>query len=614
LTHTARPHAGPRGIGAIASLVSGSFRRRLLLGVLLLNLLVAVFAGLALYQSHRAAEDDAVVATQNLAKLLAHDLTGSLDKVDLAVQSIVDETRRELATGGMNARAINDFIDRVAARVPEADGLRILDRDGAIAYGSRVTPSAQLSAANREFFIRLRDNPKSDVVVSEPILGQISGKWSIVVARRIDLPNGGFGGVAYAVILLETLQKRFAELDLGSGGVVSLRDLQLGTVVRHPEPATMETAIGNRTHSKEWPAKLRDNPITGTYFAVGLDGLRRALTYQRVDHYPLFVIVGLLPDDYLAAWRQDARRTAVLLAIFALVTILFARWMRDAWDSVTERKRAQQLLENAYAMERSMRAEAERVGQLKDEFVANLSHELRTPISSIVLWAELLMRRHPGPPGLVDGLRLIERNGRRQAQMIDDLLDMQRVVSGAVRLDCKPVSLVSLVADVVATISPMADARSITVATAFGDADACRVSGDPARIQQIVLNVLNNAVNYTPEGGRIDVVVERADARVDVRVKDTGVGIDPVLLPQVFDRFRPAAPSHARRAGGLGLGLAIAKHLVELHGGSITAQSAGRDLGSTFTISFPAMSLAQPATTADDRGVDLSAGGMPQPT
>jgi signal transduction histidine kinase len=595
---------------SLARRLSSSFRKRLLTGVLLLNVVVATIVAITLYASYQAVENSAVVATQNLANLLAHDLDASFDKIDLTVQAVADEAKRQLGTGGIYGSSLTSYIARRSSALSDVDSVRILDREGTIVYGPGVDPSVRMSAAHRKFFIELRDNPKSGLVISEPMLGQISGQWSMAFGRRIELPSGEFAGVAYAVMSLETLQKRFAQLDLGLHGAVSLRDLELGTVVRYPEPANLQTAIGNRTHSREWPERLKENAVEGTYFAVGLDNLRRALSYHRVDNHPFYVIVGLLPGDYLAGWKRDASRSGFLLGIFALVTLAFAYVMREAWDSLTERRQAEQFLKSAYDTERSMRAEAERVSRLKDEFVANLSHELRTPIGAIIGWSEILRRFDSPESRIQEGLRAIERNARVQAQMIDDLLDMQRIVSGAVRLDLKPVDLCSLVKDVVETIRPASDAKKLAIGLT-SDAPSTVVVGDAVRIQQIIWNVINNAVKFTPVGGCIHVEVQQIASTVEVSVTDNGAGIDPAFLPRVFERFQSAASLSTRQAG-LGLGLAIAKHLVELHGGFIRAQSAGIGHGSTFSIGFLIAPCLPSATRLGGDADKPQPAGVPQ--
>jgi CheY-like chemotaxis protein len=223
---------------------------------------------------------------------------------------------------------------------------------------------------------------------------------------------------------------------------------------------------------------------------------------------------------------------------------------------------------------------------MKDEFLATLSHELRTPLNAILGYAQLLRTGVMGQAELADGLEVIERNARAQTQIIEDLLDMSRIISGKVRLDVQPVNLVDVIEAAVRTVAPAADARGIRMQKIL-DPLAGPVSGDPNRLQQVFWNLLSNAIKFTPKGGRVQVVLQRVNSHVEVTVSDSGVGIKPEFLPYVFDRFRQADATAARRYGGLGLGLAIVKSLVELHGGSVHAASPGEGRGATFVVHLP---------------------------
>jgi PAS domain S-box-containing protein len=236
--------------------------------------------------------------------------------------------------------------------------------------------------------------------------------------------------------------------------------------------------------------------------------------------------------------------------------------------------------------ERSARGQAERMSRLKDEFLATLSHELRTPLNAIQGWSELLRQAGTKPEDLDRGLEAISRNVRIQAQIVNDLLDMSRVVSGQAMLEVHPTSLQEILGHAIDAVRPSADNKSIRIQTLI-DAKIGPVRGDPTRLQQVIWNLLSNAVKFTPKGGRIKVLLERVDSHVEVTIEDTGIGIEPDFLPFVFDRFRQADSGIARRHGGLGIGLSIVKSLVELHGGSVRAKSPGRDRGSTFSVALP---------------------------
>ncbi|MEO8223501.1 MAG: ATP-binding protein, partial [Gammaproteobacteria bacterium] len=243
--------------------------------------------------------------------------------------------------------------------------------------------------------------------------------------------------------------------------------------------------------------------------------------------------------------------------------------------------------------ERALRAEAEQANQLKDEFVGTLSHELRTPMTAIVGWITLL-RRSSAPADVERGLEVIARNVRTQQRMIDDLLDINRIAAGKVVLEIQPVDLVAVVEMALESLRPAAGAKNMAI-TASYDAGPARAQADPGRLQQAVSNLLSNAIKFTPDGGRVNVSVRRDTAGWQITVEDNGRGISAAFLPHVFERFRQGDASLSRSAGGLGLGLAIVKSLVELHGGTVVAQSDGEGRGARFTIHLPQGVAHEPA-------------------
>jgi PAS domain S-box-containing protein len=253
---------------------------------------------------------------------------------------------------------------------------------------------------------------------------------------------------------------------------------------------------------------------------------------------------------------------------------------------ITEFRQAATDREQLLVSERAARSEAERLGRMKDEFLATLSHELRTPLNAILGWATLLRRVKVGSDDYVKGLETIERNARVQTQIIADLLDMSRIISGKVQLDVQPVDLHEVISAALDSVRPSADAKQLRLRATL-DAKAGRIRGDASRLQQVFWNLLTNAVKFTPAAGRIDIVLERVNSHVEVSIEDSGIGIKPEFLAFVFDRFRQADASITRRHGGLGLGLSIVKHLIELHGGTVRVKSPGENQGSTFIIALP---------------------------
>ncbi|HEX5055023.1 MAG TPA: ATP-binding protein [Gammaproteobacteria bacterium] len=242
--------------------------------------------------------------------------------------------------------------------------------------------------------------------------------------------------------------------------------------------------------------------------------------------------------------------------------------------------------QRAFEDERAVRAEIERSSDLKDEFLANLSHELRTPLTAILGWAQMLRRRILDEAQIREGLEIIERNTRLQAQLIDDLLDTSRITSGKLRIDVQTMEPKAIIEAALETIKPAADAKSIRIESIL-DPAAGPISGDPGRLQQVMWNLLSNAVKFTPRNGKIQVLLERVNSHIEISVTDTGIGLKPEFIDHVFERFRQADGSTTRRHGGLGLGLSIVKHLVEMHGGTVRASSPGDNQGATFSIHLP---------------------------
>jgi signal transduction histidine kinase/CheY-like chemotaxis protein len=278
----------------------------------------------------------------------------------------------------------------------------------------------------------------------------------------------------------------------------------------------------------------------------------------------------------------SALRTLVEIAVFVLLiwrtSVAIERQAKHRKDAEDEQARL-------LVREKAARAEAERQAIAKDEFLATLSHELRTPLNAILGWAHVLALDPADPSRVRHGLDVIERNGRVQAQLIADLLDMSRILTGNMRLDVQPVALGAVIESAIEAIRPAADAKDILIERMIEPLPA--ISGDPARLQQVVWNLLSNAVKFTPRGGRLQIVVASADSHVEIRVADSGEGIAPEFLPHVFERFRQADASPSRIHGGLGLGLALVKQLVELHGGRVAASSDGLGKGARFVVELP---------------------------
>ena len=292
-------------------------------------------------------------------------------------------------------------------------------------------------------------------------------------------------------------------------------------------------------------------------------------------------------------FNERAERIVVSVAAQAAVAIDNARLYEDIRRVALEKERL-------FEAERTARAQAERMGKMKDEFLATLSHELRTPLNAMLGWSQILLSGRSHAEDFKRGLESIARNAKAQTRLIEDLLDMNRIVSGKVRLDVQPTDLGAVIDAALDSVRPSADSREIRLQKVI-DPWAGTISGDPNRLQQIIWNLLSNAIKFTPKGGKVAVLLARVNSHVEITVHDSGCGIGAMFLPHVFDRFRQADSSTTRRHGGLGLGLSIVKQLVELHGGTVRAESAGEGRGATFIVSLPVASVRLDAVATESR-------------
>ncbi len=328
----------------------------------------------------------------------------------------------------------------------------------------------------------------------------------------------------------------------------------------------------------------------------------RSVRHLLVYGHPWSVVVMSLP----AIERPRERAVAPLVALAGtLVSLLLYSLVRRQSEA---RARAEALAAEMLAVneerslllakEQAAREVAEQANGLKDEFLATVSHELRTPLTAILGWTHLLNNRPSTPERTARGIEVIDRNARAQAQLVEDLLDVSRIISGKLRIETAPLNLVQVIDAALETVRPAADAKDIEIERRVRD--PIELIGDAARLQQIVWNLLSNAVKFTSSGGRVSIRAARRGDVVEMEVSDTGRGIRREFLPYVFDRFRQAEGGTSREHGGLGIGLAIVRHLVELHGGTVQASSEGEGTGATFRVQLPVQraSRSRPSESA----------------
>ena len=299
-------------------------------------------------------------------------------------------------------------------------------------------------------------------------------------------------------------------------------------------------------------------------------------------------------------WRHK-KKDGAIIDVEVIWQELLYRGRRAALvlaNDITGRKRNEEEREQLLDKEQKAREEAEAANRAKDEFLATVSHELRAPLNAMLGWAQILRSTRVDEKTLAHAIEIIERSARTQSRLIEDLLDTARIVSGKLRLDIQPVDLTSLIENAVDVLRPASEAKAIDIQLVL-NAGREVITGDPDRLQQVVWNLLSNAIKFTPKGGRVEVHLERADPHVRITISDTGKGISPEYLPFIFDRFHQADSSSTRRSTGLGLGLSLVRHLVELHGGTVYAKSPGEGKGASFIINLPLRAVLPQASDGE---------------
>jgi two-component system, cell cycle sensor histidine kinase and response regulator CckA len=298
-----------------------------------LNLLTLSLSGFFLAKNRSAYNDKAAITAQNLAQVLEQTITGTINKVDIAVYALAKEVERQIAAGEIDDKRLTDYMTSTQSQIPEIEGLRVANDKGLVIYGLRPASGALYDASEREYFIQLRDNPRDLLVISQPFKGRIANKWIIVLARRISRPDGTFAGVAFGSLSLAKIDQLFSSLNVGRYGAFALRDgADLGLVARYPEPEGIGSAIGLKKMSREFLELFRKGETAGVYDAPsGLDRRMRTWGFRKFANARYYIFVGLAKDEYLAGWRRDAWETAIGLALFLLVSSLAAAAIALVW-------------------------------------------------------------------------------------------------------------------------------------------------------------------------------------------------------------------------------------------------------------------------------------------
>jgi len=601
-------------------------RRRLfvLTAAGILPLAVAAGVGLLALAQHQRTQAERVglELTRSVATAIDAELRSSL----LVLEAIA--TTPTLDTDDLSAFRARAL--RLVAVEREWAALALADAGGMPLVDTRFAEGAVLPAiADPDSFGRV-------VRTREPVVGDLArnarGAWLFAVRVPV-VRDGELRYVLTALVEPAKIRGVLTRQRVPGNWVISVVDRKGQRVARS---RAHEETLGGRLSESVQAIAARE-AVEGSGVAYTLEGVRIFAPYSRLTPAGWTVVMGIPTAEVeAAAYRSLAfYGSGVLLSIaFATLAALWVarsinrpiadlrtaaealgrgaqprapstsiqeiRAVAAALSSAAEQlKLAEAERNDLLRKERAARQTAETADQAKEEFLAVLSHELRTPLNAVYGWARLLQGGELRDEALVTrAMDAIVRNSDVQVQLIDDLLDLSRITSGKMRLDVRRVDLEDVVQAALDVVRPAADAKALQLETVVNGPRPGLVTGDPSRLQQVVWNLLSNAVKFTPRGGRVELLLRRVSSQVEIVISDTGQGIAPEMLPHVFERFRQADSSSTRKHGGLGLGLALVKHLVDLHGGDVVAHSPGKGKGATFTVTLPISAAEIPAGSA----------------
>jgi signal transduction histidine kinase len=528
----------------------------------------------------------------NLSLILSEYLRELFAEGDASLRQVTQYSRR---IGGPSAPGDqwDSILGSASAGVAGAGSITITNSAGLITHSTQPLIVGQ-SRADQFLFKQLASQAGDDLVIGEPYLSVREPRTFLIpMGRRLTANDHAFAGTVTLTVVPASQRPFLRTVDVGRRGLVWVFHPNGFVLFREPSPApaTGSRAIGNPV----FDAATRAGGSGAIRAAIEPGGAVMVSGYRTTSTPPLIVAVSLERDEVLIDWKHQAQASAVLLGALGVLVagMLFVLSRQIDAKTTAERALAESRDSEATRLQEmntrlSIALDAEQqANRLKDEFLMTISHELRTPLTAIYGWARILASGPADERRRQMGIETIERNARAQMTLINDLLDVASIIRGKLRLELRTIELATLLDETIETLRPAADAKEIAV-TAAHDAAVGMIIADPDRLQQIVWNLLSNAVKFTPAGGRVTTTTRRVGDEIEIVVADTGAGIAAEFLPHVFDRFRQAEGGSTRQHGGLGLGLAIVRHLVEMHGGSVRVESDGPGRGATFRVRLPA--------------------------
>lgn len=567
--------------GTPAPAYTGQTLRKLSIAAVAIGVLV-VMGGLRMADL-RTARQDALEAAEaradNLALILSAYVGEGFRAADASLRQLQLHSRR---IGGPHVPEAEwgPSLTSAKAGLTGIGAITVVDREGIVHHSTRPEIVGQ-SRRDEYLTQRILEATSDELVIGTPFptlaLPDAPSRLIIPIGRRLATSDGVVEGSIVASFFPEAPGALLREVNVGARGTITVFHPE--GVVLFREPAA-SNPIGESAASNPIFAAAREHPSGVLEMPLEAGGPVMLTAFRTTATPPLIFAVSTERDEVLAAWRREAVDSAL---IFGVVSVVLAAVLFILFRQIDATAAAQRAV---LARERELRRDAEAANALKDDFLMNVSHELRTPLTAITGWARMLSQGAVSERHRERAIKTIERNAEAQRRLIEDLIDVSADASGRMRVDIRPVQPVELIRNAIDAAALAASAKSIRIHDEL-DPEVGEVRADPARLQQIVSNLLTNAVKFTADGGTVRVTAVRERNELVITVRDTGIGISPAFLPYVFDRFRQEDSGPTRRFSGLGLGLSIARSLVELHGGTVSAMSEGPGKGATFVVRLP---------------------------
>ena len=534
------------------------------------------------WHSRQTVIADTFSSSSNLALSVEQFVARTMETVDLTLRIVQEDAA---GPGAKSPREIQMLVAERVRQSPQITGLMVVGPDGHVRFSAGQVPKSSSDVSGARYFVLTRGSAGIQLLVGDPVGHGAVGKPAVFATRRVTRPDGAFAGVVAATLSTDYVQRFLSTLHVGRQGLIGLQTIDGTMLVRQPY---QEDAVGRNFGSNPLFTQWLPWASSGVFpMQYESDGLWRIVGYQRVEKLPLVVHVALSQDEAMASWR---RTTMWQVGVGIVILVLAAITAFALHRQLQGRMRAHgQLSETVRELERA-RIAAEESSRVKSQFMANMSHELRTPLNAVIGYSEMLIEDFEAGAGKqahIADLRRINGAGQHLLGLIDDVLDISEIEVGRLELHDAAIDLARLIDDCHELIADRVASGGLSLAIEL-PGDLPVLLGDERRLKQIVLNLLSNAVKFTPIGGRIVLsIASLAKGGIALAVRDTGIGMKPEEIPIALEPFRQVDGDLNRRYGGTGLGLPLARTLVELHGGSLTIDSAPGE-GTTITVVLPA--------------------------